>query len=121
MPGMDVDRMDFQVETGTLRTGTEVVRVTRDRLTAADLERCVAVLEQGHVIAFPTDTVYGLACNAFSLNGVKRIYELKGRTYNKPLPVLLSDRNQLTLVAKEIPPEANVLMDRFWPGALTLV
>lgn len=81
----------------------------------------MAALEEGGVIAIPTDTVYGLACSAFSLDGVRRIYELKGRSYTKALPVLLGDRDQLPLIAKDVPAEAEVLMEKFWPGALTLV
>ena len=69
----------------------------------------------------PTDTVYGLACNAFDPVAVARIYELKGRDYRKPLPILLPSAAELPLVAAEILPEAERLIRAFWPGALTLV
>jgi L-threonylcarbamoyladenylate synthase len=73
------------------------------------------------LLIFPTDTVYGLACNAFDPAAVKKIYTLKGRNYNKALPLLLADAAMAPLVVKAIGREAQKLMDAFWPGALTLV
>ena len=72
-------------------------------------------------MVFPTDTVYGLACNAFHAGAVEKVYRVKGRSYTKPLPVFLSDVEQLSLVAMNILPEARSLTEAFWPGALTLV
>lgn len=75
----------------------------------------------GGVLVFPTDTVYGIGCNAFHPEAIQKIYDLKGRHYSKPLPILLSDAKQMPLVTKEVPSEAERLMKAFWPGALTLV
>lgn len=78
-------------------------------------------LKIGGVIVFPTDTVYGIGCNAFHPEAIRRIYALKGRQYSKPLPLLLAETGQLPLVAKDVPKEAVRLMEAYWPGALTLV
>lgn len=69
----------------------------------------------------PTDTVYGIACSAFKVDAIKKIYEIKGRNYSKPLPILMRDSSQLGLIAKDIPKETKKLIDRYWPGPLTLV
>jgi L-threonylcarbamoyladenylate synthase len=100
---------------------TRILKPTRNRLSAKDLEKCVEALQAGGVIIFPTDTVYGMACNAFDPRGIDKIYELKGRSYDKPLPVFLSNAEQLTLVARDIPKEAKPLVEKYWPGPLTLV
>jgi tRNA threonylcarbamoyl adenosine modification protein (Sua5/YciO/YrdC/YwlC family) len=79
------------------------------------------VIQSGGVVVFPTDTVYGIGCNAFSHEGIEKIYKLKGRSYTKPLPVLLAHVHQLPLVARDVVPETAPLIDEYWPGALTLV
>ncbi len=100
---------------------TPVLKPVRGRLKKEDLKTLVEIFAAGGVVAFPTDTVYGVACNAFHMEGIRKIYELKGRDYNKALPVFLSDVEQLMLVAQDIPKEAHRLMEEFWPGPLTLV
>jgi len=100
---------------------TVVINSPTHHLKASDLERCLEVLWQGEPLIFPTDTVYGLGANAFGLKGIRKIYQLKGRSYSKPLPLLLGNADQLPLVAEDIPKEAWRLIKHFWPGALTLV
>jgi L-threonylcarbamoyladenylate synthase len=73
------------------------------------------------LLVFPTDTVYGLACNAFDPAAVKRVYALKGRSYTKALPLLLANAAMASLVVKSVGADAQKLMNAFWPGALTLV
>lgn len=88
---------------------------------AADaLERAVAVLKAGGLIAFPTDTVYGLAAHPLDRAAVARIYEVKGRSSGRPIALLLSDFEGLAEVAVLLP-AIQPLVRRFWPGALTLV
>lgn len=83
--------------------------------------RAVEVVKRGGVVAFPTDTVYGLGCDAFNVRAVRRVYEIKQRSYSLPMPILLGDLAQLDMVAKAVSGLARFLMDRFWPGGLTLV
>jgi L-threonylcarbamoyladenylate synthase len=84
-------------------------------------ERAAAVLITGGVAAFPTETVYGLGANVFDETAVGDIFRAKGRPGDNPLIVHLHDPAQLTEVARRVPPHARRLMDRFFPGPLTLV
>lgn len=81
----------------------------------------VAVLRQGGVVAFPTDTLYGLGVNIYDGKAVERVFEIKGRPYGMPLPVLLASSDDLEQVVSEVPEAARRLMEHFWPGPLTLV
>lgn len=82
---------------------------------------CTKAIQSGGVVVIPTDTVYGLACNAFNPVGIEKIYSLKGRSYTKPLPIFLGDASQLPLVARDVLPETELLIQAYWPGPLTLV
>ena len=86
-----------------------------------EIEKGVTILEKGGVIAFPTDTVYGLGADAFNSMAVERIYEIKNRPKDQQLPLLIADTSILTAMAGEIPGIAWFLAERFWPGGLTLV
>jgi len=86
-----------------------------------EIEKGVKTLQMGGVIAFPTDTVYGLGADAFNSKAVKRIYEIKNRPKHRQLPLLIADVEQLTTLANPIPEFAWFLARRFWPGGLTLV
>ena len=82
--------------------------------------RAVEVLKAGGLIAFPTDTVYGVAALPWNVEAVARLYEAKRRPPDRPIPLLLSDASQLSRVAT-LPPQFRRLIARFWPGGLTLV
>ena len=69
----------------------------------------------------PTDTLYGLAADVFDPAAIDRVFAAKGRSENLALPVLVSEWEQVKLVAKDVPRQAKGLAERFWPGALTLV
>ena len=85
------------------------------------VEKGIKILKEGGVIAFPTDTVYGLGADAFNLKAVERVYEIKNRPEYLPLPLLIADIAQLTTVAEPAFGIAWLLANRFWPGGLTLV
>lgn len=85
------------------------------------IEKGVSILRQGGIVAYPTDTVYGLgACASLPL-AIERIYEVKERPRNMPLPLLLADVSQITEIAESVPPIAWALIHKFLPGALTIV
>ena len=86
-----------------------------------EIEKGVKILQKGGVIAFPTDTVYGLGADAFNSTAVERIYEIKNRPKHRQLPLLIADVERLTTLAGPIPKIAWFLAKRFWPGGLTLV
>ena len=79
------------------------------------------LLGQGELVAFPTETVYGLGANAFSDEAVAKIFTAKGRPRDNPLIVHIGSKDDLRRVAATWPPVAEMLIDRFWPGPLTLV
>ncbi len=84
-------------------------------------ERAGQILKNGGIVAFPTDTVYGLGAVYKDKDAVSKIFEAKGRDEKKPLSILISDISEVKLLADEISPKAHKLMRRYWPGALTLV
>jgi L-threonylcarbamoyladenylate synthase len=86
-----------------------------------EIKKGVKILQKGGVIAFPTDTVYGLGADAFNPTAVARIYEIKNRPKYQQFPLLIADVKQLTTLAEPIPEIAWFLARRFWPGGLTLV
>jgi L-threonylcarbamoyladenylate synthase len=85
------------------------------------IEEAVAVLRRGGLVAFPTETVYGLGADASNPAAVARIYRVKGRPARHPVIVHIGDAEQLPRWAREVPEQASTLAARFWPGPLTLV
>jgi len=79
------------------------------------------LLRAGQLVAFPTDTVYGVGAPAFDADAVAAIYTAKQRPPDKAIPVLIADEADLPRIAAAVPDAARVLMARFWPGGLTLV
>lgn len=90
-------------------------------LSPGTLEQACGIIRSGGVIAYPTETVYGLGADPFHPEAVERIYAIKGRDRSKPLILLVPDEQTLQDLIDHIPDSARQLMDRFWPGPLTLV
>ena len=88
---------------------------------AETFSAAIATLEQGDVIVFPTETLYGLGADALNPTAVEKVYRLKGRDAANPIPVLVANRDMLAALVAEVPPLAERLIDQFWPGPLTLV
>jgi L-threonylcarbamoyladenylate synthase len=99
---------------------TIVLQVSASAPEPAIIERAAAVLRAGGLVAFPTETVYGLGADGLSEAAVQRIFEAKGRPESKGLILHLSDPEQAREVA-EVPPAAELLMEAFFPGPLALV
>jgi L-threonylcarbamoyladenylate synthase len=89
--------------------------------TADTIRAAALALKAGHLVAFPTETVYGLGADARNPEAIKRIYEVKGRPTDHPLIVHISSLNQLDKWAIDIPEYAIKLARRFWPGPMTLI
>ena len=87
----------------------------------AAIAKAVLLLRQGRLVAFPTETVYGLGADASNPEAVKRIFSAKGRPADHPLIVHIPDVDSLTDWALNVPESARRLADRFWPGPLTLI
>lgn len=90
-------------------------------LQQAELNEAIKLLQEGEVVAFPTETVYGLGANALDSDAVAKIFEAKGRPGDNPLIVHCANTKHLAEFTREIPPKSLKLMERFWPGPLTLV
>ena len=86
-----------------------------------EYRRAVSVLAQGGIVAFPTETFYGLAVDPFNEKALTDLFRLKRRPCHKPFLVLIQDEGQLPSLASSIPPAYRPLMKAFWPGPLTLV
>ncbi|MBL7472018.1 L-threonylcarbamoyladenylate synthase [Robertkochia sediminum] len=87
----------------------------------SDIEKAATLLKQGELVAIPTETVYGLAANAFSNEAVAKIFETKNRPSTNPLIVHIHSIDQLPEIARNIPDMAYTLAEHFWPGPLTMV
>ena len=87
----------------------------------SDLDRAVAILRRGGLVAFPTETVYGLGADASNPAAIRKLYEVKGRPAAHPVIVHLADTAQLGRWAREVTPAARKLAQEFWPGPLTLI
>jgi L-threonylcarbamoyladenylate synthase len=86
-----------------------------------DVERSASLIVHGGLVAFATETVYGLGANALEAHAVVRVFEVKGRPRFDPLIVHVADRSWIDRLAASVPENAKRLMERFWPGPLTLV
>ena len=84
-------------------------------------EQAALIVRQGGVVAFPTDTVYGIGVSAFDRKAVEKIYQLKNRPRGKAIPILLADRDDLSLVSQTPEEDIETIIRSFWPGALTLI
>jgi L-threonylcarbamoyladenylate synthase len=93
--------------------------LTTDDPTA--LPRALEALATGAILAFPTDTVYGVGADPWIVPAVEQLYAAKGRGYDKPIPLLVAGPDHLWRVVPGLPPLAQALSTAFWPGALTLV
>lgn len=79
------------------------------------------IFRAGGIIAFPTETFYGLCVDPFNVKAIEALYKIKGRPSASPIPLIIGDAGMLEFVAGEITPVAKKLIGRFWPGPLTLV
>ncbi len=100
---------------------TKIVQINRDNPDEYSLKEVVKGLRVGKLIAFPTETVYGIGTNAYNKDSIGRIFQIKKRPTFDPIIVHILNNYQLEKVASNIPEEAWKLAERFWPGPLTLV
>ena len=95
--------------------------VTERSPDAAGIARAAAIIRAGGLVAFPTDTLYGLAADPFNAEAVARVFAAKGRGVERALPLIAADEMQITRQLAALPPLAGPLAERFWPGPLTLL
>ena len=85
------------------------------------IEKAAATLKNGGVVAFPTDTVYGIGVDPFQPEAIEKLYTIKGRPRDKPIPILVGSYQDVENVAQNLPKIFFQLIKQFWPGALTLI
>lgn len=100
---------------------TELIRIDPKEPHQADIDRAVSYLKDGQVVAYPTETIYGLGADVMDKRAIKGIYDLKSRDYGLPISILVADLVMLREVVGEVPDRALLLMRKFWPGALTII
>lgn len=100
---------------------TTILKINPENPEPEKIDEAVALLKKGGVIAFPTETFYGLGADARNEAAIDKIFGIKGRDFKNPILVVIGDVRHLESFAKDIPVEARKLMDRFWPGPLTIV
>ena len=100
---------------------TKQIRIMSTEDNPLGLKEVAEILNNGGIVGIPTETVYGLAANAYDESAVAKIFEAKGRPQDNPLIVHIADMNELEVVAAQIPESAKKLAAAFWPGPLTMV
>jgi L-threonylcarbamoyladenylate synthase len=85
------------------------------------INQAITTLKGGGVVAFPTDTVYGVGVDPFQRDAVRKLYQIKGRPIDKPIPILVGSVADVEHVAQNLPPTFSQLAEQFWPGGLTLI
>lgn len=86
-----------------------------------EIEAVASHILEGEVIAYPTETIYGLGADVFNKKAVKKIFDFKARDYGLPISILVSSLRMLEEIAVHIPEQTKILMRRFWPGPLTIL
>jgi L-threonylcarbamoyladenylate synthase len=100
---------------------TLLIHINTDHPQADIIEQAAAMIRRGGLVAFPTETVYGLGADAMNEQAVQKIFQAKGRPADNPLIVHVNSREMLKRVAFEVSDQAEALMEKFWPGPLALV
>ena len=100
---------------------TKVVKIDKEQIDDGKLMEAAEILRAGGLVAFPTETVYGLGANALNEEAAKKIYAAKGRPSDNPLIAHISKPEELAPLVKEIPEAGRKLMEAYWPGPLTMI
>lgn len=100
---------------------TQIVKIAPEIIELEKIKIIAGILQREGIIAYPTDTFYGLGVNCFSENAIQRIYQLKGRMPSKPLSIVISNIEMMREIVLDIPPIFWQIADEFWPGPLTIV
>jgi L-threonylcarbamoyladenylate synthase len=99
----------------------EILKVSADNSEESVLESAAAIVARGGVIAYPTETFYGLGADATNEQAVKRIYEIKGRNFINPISIIIGRPENLYPLVHRVSSAAQKLIQAFWPGALTII
>jgi L-threonylcarbamoyladenylate synthase len=99
----------------------EILKIDADNSEEKILTRAVEILVDGGIIAYPTETFYGLGADATNLKAIEKIFSVKGRDFKNPISLIIGKSDDIYPLVKNVPEPARKLMAAFWPGALTIV
>ena len=100
---------------------TLISKIDEKNIDKEEIKKQSKLLKEGKTVIFPTETVYGLGANALDENAVSKIYEAKGRPSDNPLIVHIYDKKQVSDLAQDINKNAEIIMEKFWPGPITII
>ena len=100
---------------------SKIIKVSPSTPQADLISEAVRIIHDGGIVSFPTRYLYGLGADALNSEAVARVFASKQRPYSKPLSVLINHQNDLSLLARNVPQVAVSIMERFWPGDITIV
>ena len=100
---------------------TDFEKLDAENINNEIIEKAAGILQKGGLVAFPTETVYGLGANGLNAEACRKIYEAKGRPSDNPLILHIGDISQLNSIVSEVPEKAQKVIDAFWPGPVTIV
>ncbi|MBU4204494.1 MAG: threonylcarbamoyl-AMP synthase [Acidobacteria bacterium] len=100
---------------------TKIIKINPEKPEISKVKIAAETLRKGGLVAFPTETVYGLGADAFNSEAIKKIFEAKGRPIDNPLIIHIADKKEVYRLAREVPREAEKLINKFWPGPLTII
>lgn len=103
------------------RVATDLVEIDQEKPSAEALDRAATFIRRGKVVAIPTDALYTLVADPFSLKAIQQVFMAKGREINRSLPILVADVLMVEELAKQVPESFRVLARRFWPGPLAII
>ena len=99
----------------------EILKISADNSEEKILTRAAEILAGSGIIAYPTETYYGLGADATNLKAIEKIFAVKGRNFKNPISLIIGQTDDVYYLVKDIPESAQKLMAAFWPGALTIV
>ncbi len=99
----------------------ELLKISAENPDPAALRYAAEFIRRGELVAFPTDTFYGIAVDPFNLAAIDHLYRVKGRPETRALPILVNTTAQVALLARDVPYAFHRLAAKFWPGALTMI
>lgn len=100
---------------------SRILKINTESPELGLVEEAVALIQSGALCAYPTETFYGLGVDISNESAIKRLFDLKRRDYGNPIAVIVADRAMLTSIVREVPERAEILMNAFWPGPLTIL
>ena len=99
----------------------EILKVDADNSEEKILTKAVEILANGGIIAYPTETFYGLGADATNEKAIEKIFAVKGRNFKNPVSLIIGQADDIYPLVQDVPETAQKLMAAFWPGALTIV